>query len=483
MPTLARRWLAKSALVSAAGLCGLLLLMPRGAAETGAEAAATAPIAPGPMPAEVSAAGDAELRAMLDAPGNIIIAGDRTHSDLLRRFYAAHDYTMVWDTRPAQAESLLTAVSHAADHGLDPGSFHMVLLTGRAAGLSPIERDLLLSDAFLGYADALARGAVPVEARIGSEALQPEPVDIVAALDAALAAADPARAIEALAPQTAEYAALQRAYARYRAKLASAAAPRAAGRRRGDPGAAARLRKIAVALERLRWLPRVLPPDRLWVNTADARLQLFRDGQPVFSTRVIVGEDGWQTPEFASAATSVLFNPPWFVPRSIFVKEILPRLASDPGYLARHHMSWRRGGTLRQEPGPHSALGRLKFEMPNRFDVFLHDTPMKGLFAGADRRRSHGCVRVENPNGLAAMLLQERPEAIGRAISVGYTHRQDLPEQVPVFVVYQTVVVEADGSLQFRPDPYGRDGRIWRQLTPSTATPLARGAGGNPRKG
>jgi murein L,D-transpeptidase YcbB/YkuD len=202
----------------------------------------------------------------------------------------------------------------------------------------------------------------------------------------------------------------------------------------------------------------------------------------VFSTRVVVGEDGWQTPEFASKAASVLFNPPWFVPRSIAVKEILPRLAADPGYLARHHMSWRPGGTLRQEPGPHSALGRLKFEMPNRFEVYRHDTPMKALFASPDRRRSHGCVRVENPNALAAMLLQEGAEAVDRAISVGYTHRRDLPEPVPIFVVYQTVVVDADGSVQFRPDVYGRDGRVWRHLTPS-APPLAKGAGGNQRKG
>jgi len=224
-------------------LCGLLLPMPHASAETGVETTAAAPIAPEPVPA----IGDAELKAMLDAPGNIIIGGERTHSDLLRRFYAAHDYTTVWDARRAQTEALLTAVSDAANHGLDPGSFHAPLLTNRAAALSPIEHDLLLSDAFLGYADALARGAVPVEARIGSEALQPEPVDIVAALDAALAASDPAKAIEALAPQTAEYATLQRAYAYYRSKLMGGTAPPSAGRQRSDPGAAARLQQLAVA--------------------------------------------------------------------------------------------------------------------------------------------------------------------------------------------------------------------------------------------
>ena len=235
-----------ASIFSAVGLCGLLLT-PGVAAETG-ETAATAPLAR--MQAGASA-GDSELTAPLDAPGEIIIRSERTRSDLLRRFYATHEHRTVWNTRRAQAEALLAAVSHAADHGLDPASFHAPLLSNSTAGLSPIERELLLSDAFLGYADALARGAVPVEARVGSETLQPEPVDIVAALDAALGASDPAKAIEALAPQTKEYAALRRAYAFYRSELAGAASP-SSGRRRGDPSVAARLRQTAVALERLR---------------------------------------------------------------------------------------------------------------------------------------------------------------------------------------------------------------------------------------
>jgi murein L,D-transpeptidase YcbB/YkuD len=258
--------------------------------------------------------------------------------------------------------------------------------------------------------------------------------------------------------------------------------PRKTTRQLHEEVAAARLRQVAVALERLRWLPRVLPADRVWVDTADARLELFRDNRLVFATRVVIGEDNWQTPEVIANSTSILFNPPWLVPRSIAVKEILPRLAWDPDYLARHHMTWRAGGTFRQEPGPHSALGRLKFEMPNQFDVFLHDTPMKELFASVDRRRSHGCVRIENPRMLAAMLLQKGPEAIDRAIAVGYTHRQSLPTPVPIFLVYQTVVVEPDGSVQFRPDFYGRDEKIWQRLIRPAHRPVAHG-GASQRNG
>jgi L,D-transpeptidase YcbB len=466
------------AMLLVAGLCGLLLL-PRAAA-IGPDDRASASIPPAqPVPADTPSLVDAEIKGRLDVAGTVSVAGERAHSELMRRFYAAHDYATVWDTRHTQAEVLLNAVLRAGDHGLDPDAFHAGLLTRPTAILSPIERDLLLSDAFLGYADALARGAVPIEDRTGDEDLTPETIDIPAALDAALSHPDPAKVIEMLAPQTPEYAALQRIYASYRPLAAAVMPPRKSGRQLHEEVAARRLRQVAVALERLRWLPRVLPADRVWVDTADARLELFRDNRLVFATRVVIGEDNWQTPEVIANSTSILFNPPWLVPRSIAVKEILPRLAWDPDYLARHHMTRRGGGTFRQEPGPHSALGRLKFEMPNRFDVFLHDTPMKELFASVDRRHSHGCVRIENPRMLAAMLLQKGPEAIDRAIAVGYTHRQSLPTPVPIFLVYQTVVVEPDGSVQFRPDFYGRDEKIWQHLTRPVHRPVAHGGASN----
>src|ERR1700686_832754 len=131
----------------------------------------------------------------------------------------------------------------------------------------------------------------------------------------------------------------------------------------------------------------------------------------------------------------------------------------------------RHGGLIQQLPP--SALGQLKFEMPNRFDVYLHDTPMKALFSRDNRRQSHGCVRVQNPRELAALLLQQPVEVINRGIALGYTNRRMLPAPIPVFLVYQTAFAGANGGIEFRPDVYERDAQIWHQLHPARQAPVA----------
>src|SRR5262249_44112826 len=156
--------------------------------------------------------------------------------------------------------------------------FHLSLL--QSPKVPALERELLLSDAFLSYADALARGRMPVERRRDDQALTPDALDAAVVLDTAIASADPAAVIEALAPTTPTYRLLRQAL-----KDARSGSPP------GAKVATPRLREIAVNLERERWLPRRLPADRVWVNAADERLVLFRDDRPVFTTRVIVGQD------------------------------------------------------------------------------------------------------------------------------------------------------------------------------------------------
>jgi murein L,D-transpeptidase YcbB/YkuD len=447
-----------------------------------ADTPGTDPVAADPAPFS----GNPELKARLDAPGKLTIAGEPFHPWLLRRFYLAHGYQTVWDARPTEASRLLRdAVLRAGEHGLDPALFHSVVLSERGPTLSAIERDLLLSDAFLSYADALARGAMPIEERMDDEDLTAEPVDIVTVLDAALAAPDPAKVIGALAPVSAEYETMRRAYTEYRTFAAGQVARGKTALPSPERAASAerRLRQLTVNLERLRWLPRQIPRDRVVVNAAIARLQLFRDERPVFTTRVVVGETDKQTPEFQSTIDDVLFNPPWNIPRSIAQKEILPKLAADPGYLASHHMRFRSNGAIQQEAGSYSALGRLKFEMDNRYDVYLHDTPTKSLFQSAARMMSHGCVRVENPRTFAAMLLALPPEAIDKGIASGHTVRRALPVPMPVFIVYQTAYAESDGSVQFRADPYDRDEEVWRYLNRAKRLPVALDSGIGQRKG
>lgn len=439
--------------------------------------AAADPPAPPPIPFNVDAtpatlapfSGEIDIEDRLDPAGRVVVAGERVHEHLLRRFYAANGWTSVWDRHPQAAAALFGVVLQADSQGLDPALFHAIALDGRRA-LSPVDRDLLLSDAILSYADALARGAMPVGERSEEEDLQPAPVDVVAVIVAAIPAPDPGQAIAALAPRSPEYRAMQRAYADYLSiaasggRVASIASFESAPRL-GVAEALRRARQIAINLERLRWLPRELPPDRLVVDTAAEQLRLFRDNTPVFTTRVVVGEFDKQTPELQSIVRDILFNPPWNIPPSIVRKEILPKLAGNRHYLAEHHMRWRGRMAVQQEAGPYSALGRLKFEMNDRFDVYLHDTPEKWRFESADRMMSHGCVRVQNPRELASLLLDWNPGAIDIAIDTNRTHSRALPKPVPVFIVYRTAIAESNGEIVFRGDPYARDAAIWAYLS------------------
>lgn len=456
------------ALISAGA--GLSLPLSRAAADPPRHASA-----PGVLRGD-----DAELAARLDAGSRLTVAGERLNVKLLRRFYEGHGERTVWDHYAAAARVLWKAVLRAPGQGLDPGLFHAAVLTGRGPALSLAERDLLLSDAFLSYADALARGAVPVEARDDDQNLAPAPIDVVAVLDTAIGAPDPARVIEALAPASADYLAMRRAYAESRAIVDGPGLDRRA--RDGRAAAVQRMRQLAVNLERIRWLPRTIPADRVVVDTAAEQIVLIRGERAVFTSRVVVGETDKQTPELHTTITDVLFNPPWNIPRSILEKEILPKLKGDPGYLAQHHMRWH-GSRLQQEAGSYSSLGLIKFEMDDRFDVYLHDTPEKWRFHAASRMMSHGCVRVENPRTLAALLLGWSPEEIDKAIGLDRTHSRALPRPLAVFIVYRTAYVESNGTIVLRGDPYQRDEGIWRRLNRSPERPIAQDAALVHRKG
>jgi murein L,D-transpeptidase YcbB/YkuD len=419
----------------------------------------------GPPPEAVVARAphvNTELGKRIDSAPGLVVAGERLNVGLLRRFYAGHGFEPIWTTRQRQADLLVDAVSRAGDHGLAPELFHASLLR-QTSTLPPLDRELLMSDAFLSYADALARGAMPVERRTDDEVLTPEPIDVAAALDTAIGSPDAAAVIEGLAPTTPTYRALREVLQRYRSGT-----PVGDKAPASDKATTNRLREIEVNLERQRWLPRQLPADRVWVNAADAQLVFYRADRPVFSTRVIVGQDERrnQTPDFRVTMDGVLFNPPWNIPDDIATEEILPKTGSDPNYLARHNMVMLPNGGLQQLPGPNAGLGQLKFEMENRFGVYLHDTPTKNLFSRDNRRISHGCIRVQNPRELAALLMQQPIDTINQAITSGGTTRRNLPAPVPVFVVYQTAFVDINGALQFRPDVYNRDVEIWPYLDP-----------------
>ena len=388
----------------------------------------------------------------LDSPPPVV-AGETLDGALLRRFYTRRDFEPVWTTRQAQAGAFKALVLRARDHGLDPELFHADLLR-RMDTFPPDRRDLLLSHAVLTYAEALAFGAVPQSRRKDREALTPDPVDVAEVLDKALDGPDPTAVIEALAPQNPTYMALRQALQR----LGSAGRP--------DRAEVRRSRSIEANLERQRWLPRELPADRVWVNVPDQQLVLYRNARPVFVTRVVVGEatDRKQSPEFSTVIESALFNPPWIIPHDIVEADIRPMLKRDPLYLVKNKIVMLPNGDAEQAPGPQAGLGAVMFEMPNRFDVYLHDTPDKEAFSRDNRRLSNGCIRVQNPLQFASLLMDEPLDVINKKVATGDTARKSLAEPVPVFVLYHTAFASGGRDLDFRPDFYGRDEALWQRL-------------------
>jgi len=421
-----------------------------------------------PEPDLEPAQGGEDDLARLRNGADPVVAGETLEGTLLRRFYARRDYAPVWDTRPAQAQAAAQTVLRAASHGLDPELFHASLVQ-RIGMFPPLRQELLLTHALLTYAEALALGAVPLARRLDNETLAAEPVDVTAVLDAGLEAGDPVAAIEALAPRTPTYQALRQTLQRHRTGLP------------GDTLPPDRLRLVEANLERQRWLPRRLPADRVWVNVADQRLVLYRGHRPVFTTRVVVGDEmeRKQSPEFLTMIEGAFFNPPWVIPRDIVAADILPRLERDPTFLARYNITLLPNGEAEQAPGPQAGLGVIMFDMPNRFDVYLHDTPDRNAFDRDNRRISNGCIRVHNPLEFAALLMEETLDSIQAKVAAGGTVRKALPKPVPVFVLYQTAFASAERGLETRPDFYGRDAMIWRRLykrPPESIAPILAGA-------
>lgn len=249
--------------------------------------------------------------------------------------------------------------------------------------------------------------------------------------------------------------------------------------------AAVRARQIELNLERWRWIPHELGSRHLLVNTADYRLTVVENGQPRWDMRVVVGKDYRRTPVFSADLKYLEINPYWNVPQTIAVEDILPKVKQDPAYLIRRKIkvfeNWRTDAReidpltidwsrvtrknfyfkLRMEPGPLNDLGRIKFVMPNRFAVFLHDTPNRKLFEKNYRSFSSGCIRLEKPLELAEYLLKDDPnwtyQHIRAAVDSAENRIVRLKNAVPVHLLYWTAWVDQEALVSFRKDIYNRD--------------------------
>jgi murein L,D-transpeptidase YcbB/YkuD len=226
-----------------------------------------------------------------------------------------------------------------------------------------------------------------------------------------------------------------------------------------------RLGQIAANLERHRWMPRTLGSRYIYVNVPAFHLTAYDKGEPALEMKVIVGEEyeDKATPVFSDSMETVVFRPYWNVTPDIQAKEIEPKVASNPGYLAENDMEyWNDGGArrIRQRPGPKNSLGFVKFLFPNDFNIYLHDTPAPELFDKDVRAFSHGCIRVEKPAELAQWALGWDGARVEQAMREGGDNRSvKLPKKIPVYIAYGTAYLR-DGQLYFGNDLYHRDDQL-----------------------
>lgn len=475
----------------------------------------------------------------------------------IAEFYRSRDYRPLWvgEGDRARRRALVAALAEAPSHGLPAGRHDPARLRALLASVTTL-RDLGRAEVeatqgFLAYARDIQTGILEPGRVDPGLVLEVPRRDRGETLAAFATAADPAAFLRALAPQSAEYAALLREKQRLEALIArggwgapvassatlkpgmegaavlalrdrmirmgylpmrasaryDAALQRAVQRFQADQGltpdgtagretldridtpAAEHLKQVIVALERLRWLNKPLGRRHIVVNQAAFQMKIVEDGATVFESDVIVGMENekWRTPEFTKDMDHMIVNPTWHVPSSIVARDYLPKLLADPdaaGYMRFYDASGRQVSrssidfsqytasnfpySLKQPPSDDNALGLVKFMLPNRWNIYLHDTPSKHLFGKDKRAFSSGCVRVQRPFELAYELLSKQTSdprgTFHRALDSGRETRIDIVDPVPVHLTYRTAFADARGRVHYREDVYGRDGRIFEAL-------------------
>jgi len=457
--------------------------------------------------------------------------GNKKDRTIIDAFYSGRDYAPLWLTDGKlndRAKAVIAYLGHVDRDGLDPNDYPAPNFAAMSDPAELAEAELKLDMTVITYAHHAAVGRVHWS-RISPDILYtttaPEPADVLAAM---VEAKDMTAALDGYEPHTAGYLALKAKLAELRAgKTNAGKAPIAKGpapkigaaddrvpalrERLGvtgdgdiyDKALAEAVKKyqkdhqlgvtgtltpqtidtlngpkpdkpidtILANMERWRWMPHDLGNTYVIVNLAAFTLRVMHDGKPVWTTRIVDGKSEMPTPIMQADMKYITINPTWNVPPSIVNHEYLPALQSDPTVLDRMGLKVGRNpdGTVHiwQPPGDHNALGRIRFNFPNKFLVYQHDTPDKYLFAYDKRAYSHGCMRVQDPPKYAEVLLSlERPndgyslERINKMIAQGGEQDIQLPTYIPVNLTYQTAFVDDDGKLQFRDDVYGRDRQL-----------------------
>jgi murein L,D-transpeptidase YcbB/YkuD len=487
------------------------------------------PAEPGQTAAPALAPVNAALKAALEVRSGLpepAAPPRRRERAAIAAFYALRDFAPLWfsgGTANAAVAPVVSRLNHAADDGLDVDGSALAVAPGTDAEI--VAADLALSDAVVAYGRQASGSRVDprmISRLIGVEPEVADPAVILALV--ASAGENAGEALRRFNPLQPAYEALREKLLQsrlgqslaggaaigsgpvlrpgmrdkrvprirtrlgldggvedldYDTKIAAAVAAfqkanglPASGHLTGQTvaalsGGASSLRAEIVAnMERWRWMPRDMGETHIEVNIPDYEAFVIDKGAVIERNRVVVGKEETPTPVFSETMKFLIVNPAWNVPQSIIRKEMLPRLAADPGYFQRMgYEVFSRAGHLvvRQPPGERNALGRIKFMFPNDFSVYMHDTPLRRLFASAKRAFSHGCVRVDDPFRFAETVLGRAngwsEEKVKRLIG-GKERYVYLPKPLPVYLEYFTAFVDEAGALQLRDDVYGYSRRV-----------------------
>jgi len=386
----------------------------------------------GPTTAEID-----ELRASVQS---------QDVGQIVRNIYESREFRPVWVARGKRLPRLEQFFRLVDDtsHGLHPETFGVDTLRQQNSDL--IQFDIKVTSTLARYAAAVARKDAPVEQVLKDSIASDSIADLA----------------NKLAPVHTDYA-------RLRAALANASA--------GDRT------KIELNMDRWRKVPDDLGERHIRVNVPAFELAVHDGANIPLTMKVVVGTNDNKTPLFSSEMKYVVFSPYWNIPESILIKETLPRIQKDPDYAIRQNLEVVRVSgkrvevidpnnidwdsvdesdiQLRQKPGNGNSLGLVKFIFPNRYNVYLHDTPADNLFDKLTRNFSHGCVRVEKPQELAEFVLRDQPEwtpeRIQTAMHAGEEKHVALKEPLPVHIFYFTAWVDDAGALHLEKDIYGYD--------------------------
>jgi murein L,D-transpeptidase YcbB/YkuD len=377
-------------------------------------------------------------------------------------FYAGRNYAPLWLTdgkANARAQAAIAYLGGVAGDGLDPTDYPVPNFASLTDPAALAEAEIRLTTSVITYAHHAQIGRVHwsrVSGDIFYDQNAPDPAEV---LSTVMEAKDVGEVLAAYEPHAAAYLALKAKLGQLWVRRDNDEAHGRQSDRQTDI--------IIVNMERWRWMPHNLGNTYVIVNLPDYTLRVIGQGKQVWMTKIVAGKPATPTPIMSAQMKSISVNPTWNVPDSIAANEYLPLLQQDPTILQRMglRVSYNADGTihLSQPPGEQNALGLLRFNFPNKFLVYQHDSNQKQFFANDRRAESHGCMRVQDPVKYAEVLLSMvRPgegysqDRIRRMFGAYETDIQ-FPTFIPVHLTYQTAFVDDQGKLQYREDIYGRD--------------------------